>query len=72
MNAINTYGDANTKQVKNVINGGVDFNVTLPNVSNYEEFKTELQHDKNFKKMIMAMTTDRLFGGSSLAKYKRK
>lgn len=72
LNAINTYGDANTKQVKNVINGGVDFNVTLPNVSNYEEFKTELQHDKNFEKMIMAMTTDRLFGGSSLAKYKRK
>lgn len=72
LNAIDTYGDANTKQVKNVINGGVDFNVTLPNVSNYEEFKTELQHDKNFEKMIMAMTTDRLFGGSSLAKYKRK
>lgn len=72
LNAINTYGNTNARQVENVINGGVDFNVTLPNVSNYEEFKTELQHDKNFEKMIMAMTTDRLFGGSSLAKYKRK
>lgn len=49
-----------------------DFNITfdLPGVSNYEEFKTALQHDKKFESMIRAMTVDKMFGGSSLKKYK--
>lgn len=63
---------SNTRNNENVVNGDIDFNITLPNVLNYEQFKSELQHDKNFEKMIRSMTTDKLFGGSSLNKYKIK
>lgn len=45
-------------------------NITLPNVTNYKEFVYRLQHDKSFEKMVKAMTTDRLFGGSSIKKYR--
>jgi DNA repair exonuclease SbcCD ATPase subunit len=44
--------------------------VVLPNVQNYEQFKHAMQHDKNFESMIRAMTVDKMFGGSSLKKYK--
>ncbi len=54
----------------NTINGDIGFSLTLPNVTNYEEFKSKLQHDKKFENMIRAVTTDRLFGGSSLKKHK--
>ena len=49
-----------------------NINITLsfPNVQNYEELKYSLQHDPHFEKMLRAMTTDKLFGGSSLKKYK--
>ena len=42
----------------------------LPNVKNYEQLLAEMQKDKSFEKLIMAMTVDRLAGGSSLAKGK--
>lgn len=45
-------------------------NFNLPNVQNYQELFYELQHDKRFEKLIQAMTTDRLRGGSSLKKYR--
>lgn len=44
-------------------------NFNLPNVKNYDEFMHTLQHDKKFETMVRAMTTDRIFGGSSLKKY---
>lgn len=44
-------------------------NINLPNVTNYEEFKHAMQHDKEFEKMVQAMTTDKLTGGSKLRKY---
>jgi hypothetical protein len=49
-----------------------DFNmhVVLPNIKNYEQFKHDMQHDPNFEKMVRAMTVDKMFGGSSLKKYK--
>ena len=47
-----------------------DISIELPNVMNYEQFKYAMQHDKNFEKMVRAMTVDRMFGGSSLKKYK--
>ena len=50
--------------------GDISVTITLPNVQNYEDFKNAMQHDKNFEKMVRAMTTDKLFGGSSLKKYK--
>lgn len=45
-------------------------NFTLPNVKNYDEFIYAMQHDKKFESLIKSMTTDRLFGGSSLKKYR--
>ena len=44
-------------------------NFNLPNVKNYDEFIYAMQHDKKFESLIKSMTTDRLFGGSSLKKY---
>lgn len=46
-----------------------EMNINLPNVMNYEQFKYAMQHDKNFEKMVRAMTVDKLFGGSSLKKF---
>lgn len=43
---------------------------SFPNVKNYDEFISEMQKDKNFERLIQSMTTDRLVGGSSLAKNK--
>lgn len=60
----------NKNSDNNTLNSNVSLNVTLPNVKNYEEFKYAMQHDKNFENMIKAMTVDKLFGGSSLKKYK--
>lgn len=42
----------------------------LPNVKNYDELLSAMQHDKNFERLILAMTIDRVVGGSSLAKGK--
>lgn len=42
----------------------------LPNVKNYSEFLTEMQHDKKFENMIVDMTIGRINGGSKLAKLK--
>lgn len=47
-----------------------DMQITLPNVQNYQEFKYALQHDKNFEGFMRSVTVDRLFGKSSLRKYK--
>lgn len=47
-----------------------DFSITLPNVQSYEDFKYAMQHDKSFETMVRSMTVDRLFGKSSLRKYK--
>jgi hypothetical protein len=43
---------------------------SLPNITNYSEFVSELQRDKNFERLVKSMTIDRLAGGSSLAKTK--
>ena len=42
----------------------------LPNVKNYEELLSEMQKDKNFERLILSMSIDRLAGKSSLAKGK--
>ncbi len=43
---------------------------SLPNVKNYGELLSEMQHDKNFEKLIESMTIGRLAGKSALAKGK--
>lgn len=55
----NTY----TQNLENV-------SFVLPNVKNYDELLSSLQKDKNFERLIMAMTMDRVMGGSSIAKNK--
>lgn len=67
---LNMDGNPNVTQNTVTNNSNVNLEVTLPNVKNYEDFKYAMQHDKNFEKMIQSMTTDRLFGGSSLKKYR--
>lgn len=52
-----------TQHIDNVI---FDFK----NVKNYDEMLTQMQQDKSFEKLIMAMTIDRIAGKSSLAKGK--
>ena len=42
----------------------------LPNVQNYNELLSQMQKDKNFEKLILSMSIDRLAGKSSLAKGK--
>ncbi len=45
-----------------------DINIVIEHVDDYTDFVTQLQQDRNFEKMIQAMTTDRLAGKSQLAK----
>lgn len=47
-------------------------NVTfsMPNVKNYDQMIRQMQKDKNFERLVMSMSVDRLAGGSSLAKNK--
>ena len=52
-----------TQSIDNVV-----FN--LPNVKNYNELLSEMQKDRNFERLIMSMTIDRVAGKSSLAKGK--
>lgn len=51
-------------------NNDLSVEVILPNVRNYEQFKKDIQKDKDFEYLVRAMTTDRVFGGSSLKKYR--
>ena len=43
---------------------------SMPNVHSYDEMVRQMQRDPNFEKLIMAMTINRIAGGSSLAKGK--
>ena len=61
----------NNSNVNNTYSQHID-NVVfrMDNVKNYDEMLTQMQKDKSFEKLIMAMTIDRIAGGSSLAKGK--
>ena len=64
-------GTSNINNVNSNYSVSVDnINLNLPNVKNYEDFFYAAQHDKRFEKMVQAMTVDKLFGGSSLKKYR--
>ena len=43
---------------------------SFPNVQNYNEMLSAMQRDKNFEKLLLSMTIDRVAGKSSLAKGK--
>lgn len=59
---------SNTSNMSSVNLENVNFN--LPNVKNYEEFIYAMQHDTKFEQFIRSISTDRIFGGSSLKKYR--
>jgi hypothetical protein len=42
----------------------------MDGIKNYEEMLSSMQKDKNFEKLILSMSIDRLAGKSSLAKNK--
>ena len=48
----------------------VQMEINLPNVTNYEEFKSELVKDKQFEKVVQSMTFGNALGKNSLSKYK--
>lgn len=52
------------------ISNDIQMNITLPNVTDYNSFVTQLQSDKRFEKIIQSMTTDRMLGKNSLNKHK--
>ena len=61
----------NNSNVQNAYTQHLDKVVfNLPNVKNYEQLLSEMQKDRNFEKLILSMTIDRLAGKSSLAKGK--
>lgn len=54
---------------RNVDVGGINVNVMLDHVDDYNDFVYKIQHDPSFEKIIQAMTVDKLSGGSPLAKF---
>ena len=66
----NVSGMPSQSVVGNTFDNDFSIQIELPNVQNYEQFKYEMQHDKSFEQMIRAMSVDKMFGGSSLKKYK--
>ena len=55
--------------IGNVIN---QVTIQIDHVENYEDFMNQMTKDDKFEKFIQSMTTDRLAGGSKLAKNKYK
>jgi len=56
--------------VGNTYDNDFAIQIDLPNVTSYSQFVHELQHDPSFERMIKAMTIDKMFGGSSMNKYR--
>ena len=52
------------------ISNDIQMNITLPNVTDYNSFVTQLKNDKQFEKIIQSMTIDRAMGRNSLSKNK--
>ena len=74
-NNIPTGGTVQMVNLPTNINGGTvntnaDISITLPNVTNYTEFKKELQNDDNFEKFIKEITVGQLNGNNTLKKRK--
>lgn len=52
--------------------GGIEINIPIDHVEDYNDFITQLQKDKQFEKFIRSVSVDLLSGGSTLAKNKYK
>ena len=51
-------------------NTTIQMNITLPNVKNYDEFKSALVADRNFQSAVQDMTLGAAMGKNSMSKYK--
>lgn len=56
----------------NNVENNIQMTITLPGVSNYQEFVTRLQSDAKFEKMIVDVTSSALTGNNSLSKYRHR
>lgn len=54
----------------NVDVGGIEINIPIDHVLDYDDFVAKIQKDKRFEEMMTAMTVDRLSGGSKFGKYR--
>lgn len=54
------------------IENNIQMSISLPGVSNYHDFVTQLQADKKFEKMIVDVTSSALTGNNTLSKYRHK
>ena len=71
MNIVSSASDVPHQQtIGSTYDNDFSIQIELPNVTNYEQFKYAMQHDKGFEKMVRSMTVDKMFGGSSLKKYR--
>jgi hypothetical protein len=52
------------------VNNQIDLDISLPNVTNYDDFVRQAQKDPKFEKLIQAMTIDRINGKTALSKFK--
>ena len=69
LKAINVPNLNNISRFGNVSNH-VDLSITLPNVTNYDEFVSSMQSDPRFEKIVKQMTIGSITGQNSLAKYR--
>lgn len=52
------------------ISNDIKMNITLPNVTDYDSFVTQLKSDKRFEKIVQSMTVDQVLNKNSLLKNK--
>jgi hypothetical protein len=58
------------RSTNGTVNNDVQLSITLPNVTNYDEFKNALVKDKSFEKVVQSMTFGNALGKNSLNKNK--
>lgn len=58
------------RSTNETVNNDVQLSITLPNVTNYDEFKNALVKDKSFEKVVQSMTFGNALGKNSLNKNK--
>lgn len=66
LNRLTTLTPTPNSNIKN----DIQMNIALPNVTNYNEFVSQLQADKRFEKIIQQMTIGNALGKNELTKYK--
>lgn len=52
------------------VSNDIKMNITLPNVTDYNSFVTQLKSDKRFEKIVQSMTIDQVLNKNSLSKNK--